>query len=139
MKTKINKIKATDEKISARGCLSFLLKYIENIKLYELISSVVILKLFFGSKGLSLQQFRKQMFAHFTDGTDMSISGFDKKKADKGYVAVLENTKNDMASSHQIKRMFIKFMVLSNILYNLLARTCCPCLYRKQSFRISGL
>jgi len=80
MKTKINKIKATDEKISARGCLSFLLKYIENIKLYELISSVVILKLFFGNKGLSLQQSLKQMFAHFTDGTDMSISSFDKKK-----------------------------------------------------------
>ena len=93
MKTKISKIKATDEKISARGCLSFLLKYIENIKLYELISSVVILKLFFGSKGLSLQQFLKQIFAHFTDGTDMSISSFDKKKTDKGYAAVLENTK----------------------------------------------
>ncbi len=52
MKTKINKIKATDEKISARGGISLILKYIENIKLYELISSVVILKLFFGSKGL---------------------------------------------------------------------------------------
>ena len=118
MKTKINKIKAIDEKISSRGGLTLVLKYIENIKLYELINSIVILKIYFGNKGLILQQFLKQMFAYFIDGTDMSISGFDKKKQDKGYAAILENTPNDMASSHQIKRMFSKFTVLHNVLYN---------------------
>jgi hypothetical protein len=118
MKTKISKIKATDEKISARGGLTLFLRYVENIKLYELINSIVILKLIFGSKGLSLQQFLKQMFAYFIDGTDMSISGFDKKKTDKGYTSVLENTENEMASSHQIKRMFIKFIIVPNTLYN---------------------
>ncbi len=118
MKTKINKIKVTNEKISARGGISLFLRYIEKIKLYELINSIVILKLIFGNKGLSLQQFLKQMFAYFIDGTDMSISSFDEKKKDKGYAAILENTKNDMASSHQIKRMFIKFRILPNTLYN---------------------
>lgn len=118
MKTKINKIDATDEKISSRGGLSLFLRYVENTKLYELINGVVILKIVFGSKGLKLQQFLKQMFAYFIDGTDMSISGFDNKKTDKGYTSVLENTENDMASSHQIKRMFIKFIIIPNTLYN---------------------
>ena len=58
------------------------------------------------------------MFAYFIDGTDMSISGFDKKKADKGYTAILENRREEMASSHQIKRMFIKFIIIPNILYD---------------------
>jgi hypothetical protein len=118
MKTKITKISATDEKISARGGLTLFLRYVENIKLYELIRSVVILKIIFHSKGLSLHQFLKQMFAYFVDGTDMSISGFDKKKTDKGYASVLENTENEMASSHQIKRIFIKFIIIPNTLYN---------------------
>jgi len=118
MKTKINKISVTDEKISSRGGLPFFLKYTKNIKLYELISSVFLLKIVFGSKGLGLQQFLKQIFAFFIDGTDMSISGFDKKKKDKGYASVLENTENDMASSHQIKRIFIKLIIIPNALYN---------------------
>ena len=118
MKTKITKIRATNDKISSRGGLALFLRYIENIKLYELISSVVLLKIVFGGKGLSLQQFLKQMFAYFMDGTDMSMSGFDKKKTDKGYASVLENTENDMASSHQIKRVFMKFSVIPNWLYD---------------------
>lgn len=118
MRPKISKIRATDNKISSRGGLAFILKYIENIKLYELIESFVLLKVVFSNKGLGLQQFIKQMLAFFIDGTDMSISGFDKKKTDKGYAAILENTQHDMASSHQIKRMFVKFIVIPNKLYN---------------------
>ena len=119
MKTKITKIRPTNEKISSRGGLSLFLRYVENIKLYELISNVVLLKVVFGSKGLGLQQFLKQIFAYFIDGTDMSLSGFDKKKTDKGYASVLENKENDMASSHQIKRMFSKFIIIPNSLYNI--------------------
>ena len=118
MKTKINKISITDDKITARGGITFFLRYIENLKLYELISSVVLLKVVFGNKGLKLQQFLKQMFAFFIDGTDMSIAGFDKKKTDKGFTAILENKENEMASSHQIKRMFAKLSFIPNKLYN---------------------
>ena len=118
MKTKINKISITDDKMTARGGITLFLRYIENIKLYELISNVVLLKVVFGNKGLKLQQFLKQMFAFFIDGTDMSMAGFDKKKIDKGYTAVLENNEDDMASSHQIKRMFAKLSFIPNKLYN---------------------
>jgi hypothetical protein len=118
MSTKINKINVSDEKLSSRGGLSLILRYVENIKLYELITSTILLKVIFFNKGLQLQQFVKQMIAFFIDGTDMSISGFDRKKKDKAYAAVLENTEKEMASSHQIKRMFIKLSVMPNWLYN---------------------
>ena len=118
MSTKINKINVSDEKLSSRGGLSLILRYVKNIKLYKLISSTVLLKVIFFNKGLQLQQFLKQMIAFFIDGTDMSISSFDQKKKDKGYAAVLENQEKEMASSHQIKRMFIKLSIIPNQLYN---------------------
>ena len=67
-----------------------------------------------GGKGLGLHQFLKQMFALFIDGTDMSISGFDVKKKDEGYAAVLENNIGQMASFHQIKRFFIKMSIIND-------------------------
>ncbi len=59
MKTKINKISPTNDKLSSRGGLSLFLEYIENTKLYELISSVILPKLSLGNKGLRLKQFLK--------------------------------------------------------------------------------
>jgi len=119
MKTRINKISVSDEKLSSRGGLSLILRYVENIRLYELISSAILLKIVFYGKGLKLQQFIKQMIAFFIDGTDVSISSFDRKKTDKGYMAILENKESDMASSHQIKRMFIKLSIIPNNIYNI--------------------
>lgn len=123
MNTKITKINVTDEKISSRGGLAIFLKYVENIKIYSLLCGILLLKLVIGAKGLGLQQFLKQMFAYFIDGTDMSISSFDSKKTDKGYAAILENTEADMASSHQIKRMIRKFNCIPDSLYNKILHT----------------
>ena len=118
MSTKITKIGITNDKISGRGGLPFFLRYIESIGLYSLISSTILSLLTKNSKGLGLEQFLKQMFAFFMDGTDMSISGFDNKKKDEGYAALLENKTDEMASSHQIKRFFIKVSVLTNLIFN---------------------
>lgn len=118
MGTKITKISVTNDKISARGGLPLFLRYIENIGLYNLIISNLINIILFTKKGLQLQQFLKQMFAFYIDGTDMSISGFDHKKNDEGYTALLENKSEDMASSHQIKRFFIKMSVVTNFIFN---------------------
>ena len=52
------------------------------------------------------------------DGTDMSISSFDNKKKDTGYASLLENTVSQMASSHQMKRFFSKFSIVSDGVYN---------------------
>lgn len=118
MNTKITKIGVTNDKISARGGLPLFLRYIENIGLYGLILRHIISLLSINKKGLQLQQFLKQMFAFYIDGTDTSISGFDHKKKDTGYAAILENKVEEMASSHQIKRLFVKLSIITNLIFN---------------------
>jgi len=118
MGTKITKISVTNDKISARGGLTLFLRYIEQIKAYNLILSILLPKLKTSGKGLQLVGFLKQMFAFFIDGTDMSISGFDHKKKDEGYAALIENKLNEMASSHQIKRFFSKISIINNYVFS---------------------
>jgi len=118
MSSKITKLGVTNDKISARGGVSLYLRYILSIKLYGLMAVTFTPFLVISSKGLQLQQFIKQMFAFFIDGTDMTMSGFDRKKKDKGYSALLENHTSEMASSHQIKRFFMKFIFIKDGIYN---------------------
>lgn len=118
MSSKITKIGVTNDKISARGGISLFLRYIQNIKLFGLISATLIPFILLSGKGLQLEQFLKQMFAFFIDGTDMTMSGFDRKKKDEGYAALLENHTSEMASSHQIKRFFMKFIFIKDVFYN---------------------
>jgi hypothetical protein len=118
MSSKITKLAITKDKISARGGVSLYLRYIQNIKLYGLIAVHLSSSLLISSKGLQLHQFIKQILAFFIDGTDMTMSGFDMKKKDKGYSALLENHATEMASSHQIKRFFMKFIPIKDGIYN---------------------
>ena len=122
MGTKITKIGVTNDKISGRGGLAIFLKYMANTGLYSLISSTLLSKIKVATKGLQLEQFLKQVFAFFIDGTDMSIAGFDVKKNDLGYAAVLENKPFQMASSHQVKRFFSKLSIVPNKLYRNILR-----------------
>lgn len=118
MGTKITKIGITNDKISARGGLPLFLRYISKIRLYTVISGTIISSIATNNKGLQLKQFLKQIFAFFIDGTNMAISSFDRLKNDEGYTALLENTPQEMASSHQIKRFFIKLSVVTNFFFN---------------------
>jgi hypothetical protein len=117
MGSKITKIGVTSDKISGRGGLALILRYIAKTRLNALISCVFLTKIKAHSKGLQLEQFLKQVFANIFDGTDMSMTGFDARKNDQGYAAVLENNLAEMASSHQIKRYFSKLSVIPNKLY----------------------
>jgi len=114
--TKITKTAITDDKMSGRGGLFFFLKYVENIGFYRLFEEK------FGflrttKKGLRIQEFIKQVLAHFIDGSDMSMTAFDRRKCDVGYAALLEYDKTQLASSHQMKRFFAKFAVVGNLLF----------------------
>ncbi len=106
---KITKIETTTDNISGRGGLTLFVRYVESTGFYTLVTSVLG-KVKTSGKGISLLQFFKQMLAFFIDGTDMSIAGFDRRKTDSGYAAVLENQPKEMASSHQIKRFFRKLV-----------------------------
>lgn len=118
MGTKITNIGITSDKISARGGVSLFLRYIEKIKLYGLISNFFPSAFSSNSKGLQLQQFLKQMFAFFIDGTNMAISGFDQSKKDEGFAALLECNSCELASSHQIKRFFAKMSFINDLVFN---------------------
>jgi hypothetical protein len=118
MGTKITKIGVTKDKISARGGLPLFLRYIERIRLYSLISTTLTDLICKSSKGLQLNQFLKQMFSFYMDGTNTAISHFDQLKTDQGYAALLENETEELASSHQIKRFFMKLSVVTNLIFN---------------------
>lgn len=117
MGTKIAKIEVTNDKISGRGGLSFFLRYMDRTNLYPLLTYFLGKELIASHKGLRLEQFLKQMFAFFIDGSHMALSGFDKKQKDKSYAALLENNQEDMASSHQVKRFFQKLSCLLDAPY----------------------
>ncbi len=118
MGTKITKIGVTKDKISARGGLPLFLRYIEKTGLYGLVSNTLTILIFKSNKGLQLNEFLKQMFAFCMDGTNTAISYFDQLKTDDGYAALLENNTKELASSHQIKRFFIKLSVVTNLIFN---------------------
>ena len=48
----------------------------------------------------------------------MSVSGFDQGKNYEGYAAILECKREQMASSHQVKRFFGKLSVITNHIFN---------------------
>ncbi len=113
---KISKIEVTTDKISGRGGLLFFVKYIESIGYYSLFEK------FFGllkgsSKGLGCRQFIKQLSAWFIDGSDMTMCSFDRRKSDGAYAALLENRPSEMATSHQMKRMFRKLGFVGQMIF----------------------
>ncbi len=118
MSAKITKIGSTSDKISARGGLPLFLRYVERTGSYRLISDSILSLLAQGGKGLRLQAFVKHILAFFMDGTDMSMAGFDQRKNDEGYAALLECGPEGPASSHQVKRYFKKLAVVGNTAFN---------------------
>lgn len=123
MGTKITKISVTNDKISGRGGLFLILRYLEKTNLFSVIISILtpIMKVY--SKGLQLEQFLLQIFAFFFDGTDMTMSGFDAKKNDQAYAALLETKPSQLASSHQMKRFFAKLSLVPNKLFRKILHT----------------
>ena len=111
-----NKIEATDRKISGRSGLGLFIEYVRNTKFIKYFKNAIG-DVKGSSKGLSEEGFISQMLAYFIDGTDMSISGFDRKKRDKGYAAAIGNEVEEMASSHQIKRFFRNLRSIGNLVY----------------------
>lgn len=105
---KINKVEITDDTLSNRGGLSFLMRYIDNTGLASMIENT------FGhlrksSKGESISEITRQFMAFCIDGTKHSIARFDELKKDQGYAAVLECKSDKLMSTAAIKRFFKKF------------------------------
>jgi len=105
---KISKIESTNEKLTSRGGLFFLNEYIENIGIISRLShKFKYLK--DSTKGLSIENYFKQLFSFIFDGTKSNLTYFNELKKDEAYSELLNLDIDDLATSHQIKRMTGKF------------------------------
>ena len=64
----------------------------------------------------------KQVFCWFYDGTSRHVSSYDILKGDEGYAAALEKAKEEMVTSHQIKRFFKGFSYFKGKLFRKVLR-----------------
>jgi len=120
-KCKINKVEATNDTLTSRGGMILFVKYLSNVEIFPLLSGI------FGGirknkKGIPVWNIFKQIFCWLYDGTSRHLNYLDQLKGDAGYAAVIENSQEEMASSHQIKRFFKSFSWVSGKLYRRVLR-----------------
>ena len=107
-KRKINDIGVTNDTLTGRGGMTLFVKYLSSVEIYPLLQDL------FGDvrkskKGLPVWNIFKQIFCWFYDGTSRHLNSFDELKRDEGYASVIENCREEMVSSHQIKRFYKSF------------------------------
>ncbi|HLV30099.1 MAG TPA: IS1380 family transposase [Chitinispirillaceae bacterium] len=105
---KINSVEITNDTLSNRGGLAFMMRYLDEIGIPSMIENR------FGhlrksSKGESIGECARQIMAFCMDGTKHSISRFDELKKDCGYAAVLECNTDKLISTAATKCFFRKF------------------------------
>ncbi len=104
----INKVGITNNTISSRGGLTFISHYLDRIKFYRLVGKKVT-GFRLNQKGHATSMIIRQIILFFINGSHKAISGFDILKKDSGYASVLEVDKDNLLSSHAVKRFFRKF------------------------------
>jgi Transposase DDE domain group 1 len=115
-KNPIKKVEVTRDTITGRGGLALFQKYLHKVEIFPILEDS------FGShrksmKGLPIWAIFKQIFCWFFDGTSRHLSYFDQLKTDEGYAAVIESDVDGLVSSHQLKRFFKSFSLLTGKLY----------------------
>ncbi len=108
-KYRINKVEITNETLSGRGGLALFVKYLDNIGIYSIMpEKFAFIRV--RNRGSDLNNIMKQLLCFFADGTSRHLNYFEQLMEDEGYTAVLENAKEQMISSHTVKRFFKKFL-----------------------------
>ncbi len=111
----VSEIDITDNIISGRGGILFILRYLEKCKIFNLLASTI--GIIGNGKSKPVLIMLRQIIAKMIDGTSSSIVEFDRLKQDEGYAAVLELSQEDMVSSHMVKRFFAKFRGMKHRIY----------------------
>lgn len=111
-KCRINRVEVTTDTLTGRGGMALFVRYIEKVGICALLLSS------FGhirksNKGGAVWNIFKQVLCFLYDGTSRHLTYFDQLKGDSGYAAAIENTEEEMVSSHQVKRFFKAFGWLS--------------------------
>ncbi|MBS3765277.1 hypothetical protein KGY71_02025 [Candidatus Bipolaricaulota bacterium] len=76
-KTRIDKVGVTNDKLTSRAGLTFLVHYLETIGIYTLLAR------YFGgvresAKGIPVKEAFKQLICFFVDGTNLHLAYFDE-------------------------------------------------------------
>ena len=104
----ITAVETTTDKITGRGGIPFIMRYLEKIKLFHRIDTQLG-EVWGSKKGKGSGFILRQVLAKMMDGSDLTIQGFDRIGKDEGYAAALEVRQDEMVSSHTVKRFFKKF------------------------------
>ncbi|MBL0378216.1 MAG: IS1380 family transposase [Desulfofustis sp. PB-SRB1] len=115
-KHQIDAIEVTSDCLTSRAGLAPCVAYMNQIGIFTK------LERYFGSlrkskKGLPLAELFKQVLCFMFDGTSRHVSHFDQLAADHGYGAAIETDPTQLASSHQIKRMFGSFFLIHVLVF----------------------
>lgn len=106
--SRIAEIEPTDEQLTGRGGLAVFVRFLEASGLLDRLASDLS-ALRQTQKGLSVRSFLKQVLCFFMDGTSRHLTHFDRLAEDGGYAGATQTPREEMASSHQIKRLFRRF------------------------------
>ncbi len=109
---KISKIEITPDTLSGRGGCAFFNRYLAETGILALLDDE------FGNlrknpKGMPVWKLFKQTLLFLFDGTSRHLTHFDFVKQDSGYAAAIEESPENMASSHAVKRFFRLFTWLA--------------------------
>lgn len=107
IKKKISKISESYDKLTGRGGLPFVSRYLEHQGwLYEELSRFESLKIH--RKGSGVSSMIIQMILNFIDGTSLSLSRFDELRKQEEYGSVIGVEQKYLASTSSIKRLLNK-------------------------------
>ena len=109
---RISKVEVTTDTLTGRGGMALFVRYLEKVGIGA------ILLASFGElrksrKGAPVWNVFKQVLCFFYDGTSRHLRYFDELREDEGYAAITESKKEQLVSSHQVKRFFKAFTWLS--------------------------
>ena len=107
---RISRTNVTEETLTARAGMALFSRYLAATGLPAYLATLFA-SLRKSGKGIALADLFKQLLCFFFDGTSRHLTFFDELKQKAGYAAAIETRLEEMASSHQVKRLLAKFTI----------------------------
>ena len=107
---RITRTNVTEETLTARAGMALFSRYLAATGLPAYLATLFS-SLRKSGKGIALADLFKQLLCFFFDGTSRHLTFFDELNEKAGYAAAIETRPEEMASSHQVKRLLAKFTI----------------------------
>lgn len=106
---RIDAIGTTSDTLTGRGGLALVMQYLDKIGIWPLLERSIG-HLRFSGKGKAIGTIARQVVAAFIDGSDTSMSGFDRRRRGNEHAAILGYDEGDMVGGSVLRRFFYKFL-----------------------------